>query len=147
MTHRTFWKGVPASVEREERKDAYQKELEAAYAQVNLKDRYRCWVTGSLLVKASADPWRVLTHHHLEERSANKQRRTDPSNIITLSLAVHRLVTRHALQLLTERGEKALTRRDLKWADWNRTIVPEGREPFILRADIRKPLLRRRRSS
>ena len=145
MSHQTFWKGVPASVERQERKDAYQLELEAAYAIVNVNDHYRCWATGTKLVKQSADPWRVLTHHHLEAQSQNKARRTDPSNIILLSLAVHRLVTRHALVLVTEAGEKPLNRRDLKYAEWDRTRIPVGREPIALRRDVTRPLPRGRR--
>lgn len=108
----------------------FERELKFAYGLVEQRESFRCLVTGLKLVRSTEDPWRLLTHHHIEARSLAKLRRTEPANIVLLSLAVHKLVTAGLLYLLTETFEKAERFDQIAVVAWNRARVKVGEEPI-----------------
>jgi hypothetical protein len=131
-----MWKPLPGFIAREDAATAFEKELKWAYGLAEKRAGWTCEVTGARLVRQSDDHYRVLTHHHLVPRSLDKRRRTDPSNILIVSLAVHKVITSGALWLLTAKHEKATTTRNYHHASWNRARVPKGTEPFTVKPNL-----------
>ena len=86
-------KGPPRYVERHQRKVAAEKALEACYAQVEVRDKGKCRVTGAYLQPGAVDPKVRREHHHLVKRSQDKLLIDDPANVILVSAEAHRLIT------------------------------------------------------
>jgi hypothetical protein len=137
MAHKTFWKtDTPIDVAKRVKRETFESDLRWAYGVVEKADKLRCHLTGQKLERSTADPWRCLTHHHLRERSLAKSRRTEPANIICISLALHRLVTGGALHILDSKGEPAYYRTDIDKVQWNRTRITKGKEPVRIKREL-----------
>lgn len=84
-------KGVPAVVERaEKRKTKAQQEKEFRDA-VWARDHSRSRASGKPLSRSGTDPRRVGEVHHVLKRSTHPEKRLDPSNGILLSREEHML--------------------------------------------------------
>ncbi|MEQ1726760.1 MAG: hypothetical protein ABL982_00150 [Vicinamibacterales bacterium] len=140
-----FPKPLPGALQRRTNRETLEDRINAAYRIVEVEQGMRDFVTGQKLVRQTFDPWKRLTHHHLENRSQAKSRRADPANIILLSLAIHKFVTSGALLLLTAGGVKALTVAELALVEWDRTRVKFGEEPVRVRPELLLPRRRARR--
>lgn len=99
---------TPVKVERHNRKAEREKALEEAYAAVDRRDGSRCWVTGKALSPGSVEPATRREHHHLAKRSTAKDRRADPTNIITVSALAHDLITRGWIVVEGTRADRPL---------------------------------------
>jgi hypothetical protein len=128
---RTFFKHdmTPASEERRERKKTKKDKLEAAYEEVDKRDGLKCWVTGKSLQRSGVGPELLLTRHHLDERSTSPERRHDVTNIISVSLQAHRLIT-HGW-LIVE-GTDASKKHSIRF-HWKADLDPKKR-PFVIRS-------------
>ena len=119
-------KGTALVVVRRRRRTRRGRALRLAYAAVDLRDESVCWVTGITLT-ADADDLRYRReHHHLAGRRVRPEWVNDPHHIITVSAAVHALITSKRLRVHGLDARESIT------FSWNRRFVPVGREPFPL---------------
>ena len=119
-------KGIPRDLAKGWKKAEFKKQMDAAYAVVNQRDGDRSRLTGIELRADHPNPKCRREHNHLEERSTNPARRTDPSNIFLCSTFEHKFITNNSIIIEgTDANEKLIFH-------WNRRIVPPGKEPFKL---------------
>jgi len=125
-------KGDSVAVVRHARRLWKRQRIADAYAIVDARDGRRCRLSGEALTAGHADMWKRLERHHLEPRSRSVMRQDDPENIVTLSLAAHRLIHSGALVLIDAQGEDTTHSSDIagfRWAAHGRPpkrIVREG---------------------
>lgn len=131
------WKGPafkhtqPLQVEvRKAKKVSAARRLAAAYADVDARDGKRCQVRGTRLLGDSADEWRQIDRHHLDEKSTAPERKFDPDNILTTSRAVHRLMQAHKLLAVDAKGEETTFVSKIAGFRWNERLVKKP--PFRL---------------
>ena len=130
----SLWKKPPDVVLKKARDKAEDREWRLLCQRVDARDKKRCQVRGTVLSAGAVDPWQALERHHLEARSRNRQRKFDIVNLWTVSRAIHQLIHAGALRVLDKAGEPATDVRQIRRLEWNRTILPEGKEPFRLHA-------------
>jgi hypothetical protein len=83
----------PRAITKAKRRAADEAALEAAYAEVDLRDGSICWVTGRYAVAGAPDRRVRREHHHLRGRNCAPEWVTDPDRIITVVKEVHDLIT------------------------------------------------------
>jgi hypothetical protein len=103
--------------------------LEKAYRQVEKREDHRCQVTGVTLFPMHRSDRLRREHHHIVGRRVKPEWRADAKRIVLVSAAVHALLTSKALLAV---GTDARTVR----FKWNEHIVPAGKAPFRLRAEV-----------
>jgi hypothetical protein len=85
--------------EKQARRADAETELRKCYASVDKRDHRVCRVSGLMLTAGAPDPRKRLERHHMVERSIDKTKIADPSNVITVSGFVHAQLTAHRLHL------------------------------------------------
>lgn len=85
-------KGEPGLITRHRRKVAAEAALKQAYADVDLRDGGRCWITGRYADPSSPDPRFRREHHHLKGRNVRPEWVTKPERIITVAREAHLLI-------------------------------------------------------
>jgi hypothetical protein len=123
-----FAKGDPLILVRRAKEKAEAAEWKRVCKKVDRRDKRICQVTGVYLEPEHVDRWQALERHHLEYRSQNRGRRHDWTNVWTVSRGVHQLIHAGALLVLARDGEKADDVRDIYTVEWNRDMVPKGKE-------------------
>lgn len=119
---------IPAVLARHWKKAEKASRLADAYAQVDARDQGCSVITGAWTDPGSPDPKRRREHHHLRGRNAAPELRENADYIVTVTAFEHQLIHAGAL---TYEGESARER--LIW-QWNRAMVPAGKEPFRLKS-------------
>lgn len=78
-------------VDQTSRRRANKAALDAAYAEVDLRDGPYCRVTGRYTQPGAVDARVRREHHHLAERSTSPELKYDPRNIVVICAEAHRL--------------------------------------------------------
>lgn len=81
----------PTVITKGQRRRIAQAALDAAYAEVDLRDGPYCRVTGRYTQSGHVDPRVRREHHHLDARSTAPDRIADPRNIVVVCVEAHRL--------------------------------------------------------
>lgn len=129
----SFPKGAPRALERHRKGVAKDAALESCYADVDKRDGKRCQVTGVSLTAGAVDEKRRLERNHLKPRSTAPESRADADNVLTVSAFVHALMQASALIAVDAKGRKTMRVSKIAGFQWNRRMVPAGKEPFRLK--------------
>ena len=86
-------KGEPRVAARHQRRKQASEALDAAYADVDVRDGGFCWVTGRYTQSGAPDARVRREHHHLKGRNVKPEWVTRPERIITVSAEAHDLIT------------------------------------------------------
>lgn len=84
---------VPGVVARHVRRKEKADRLDEAYADVDLRDKGICWVTGRHTQKAAVSPSIRRERHHLKGRRVMPEWRERPERILTTCKEAHDLIT------------------------------------------------------
>jgi len=103
-------------------------DLEAAYADVDLRDGPTSRISGRYTQAGAIDPRVRREHHHIRPRSTHPSLAADASNIFVCSSEEHQLI--HAGALIVE-GVDAC--KELRF-HWNYEICERGKEPFRIKS-------------
>lgn len=120
-------KGLPKVYRRSKKRNALKADLAKAYAEVDLLDGPHCRATGRYTTPGAVDPRVRREHDHLFPRSTHPELVTAITNIYVVCAEVHQLIHAGAIHV-----EGTDARRQL-FFHWNRAMVPEGEEPFLLK--------------
>lgn len=82
----------PRAITKAKKRTADKDDLDAAYAEVDLRDGGFCWVTGRYTVSGSPDRRNRREHHHLRGRNVAPEQVADSRNIITVCAEAHSLI-------------------------------------------------------
>lgn len=127
MPHVSFFKHdmVPSDVAKRQRRRDDAKALAEAYAEVDLRDGGRCWVTGAYT--GGVDPRTAREHHHLKGRNVRPEWVYKSERIITVTREAHRLIT---IGWIVVEGTDA--RKPIRF-HWAEHVTPTMR-PFQIRS-------------
>lgn len=124
-------RGIPKPLPRALTKGIKRREaeaaLEAAYADVDLRDGPFCRVTGRYTTPGAPDARVRREHDHIRPRSTHPDLVDDPKNIIVVCAEVHQLLHAGAIHIEGLDASKQL------FFHWNRDFVKPGQEPFRLK--------------
>lgn len=125
----TFFKHdmVPSAVARRQRRKAAQDALDAAYAEVDLRDGGWCWVTGRYTQSGAPDARVRREHHHLKPRSTAPEAKADAHNIITVTSEAHSLITAGWIVVEGTDARKAIR---FHW----RADIKASQKPFVIKS-------------
>lgn len=98
----------PRAIGKAKKRTADKDKLDAAYAEVDLRDGGFCWVTGRYTVGGSPDSRNRREHHHLRGRNAAPELVYEPFNIITTCADAHDLITSGHLVVEGEDARKPI---------------------------------------
>lgn len=84
---------TPRAVEKAQKRAADEKALAEAYADVDIRDGGRCWVTGRYTSPGAVDRRVRREHHHLKGRNVKPEWVTKPERMITVCAEAHQLIT------------------------------------------------------
>lgn len=124
-------KHKPAVLARHEKKTTKQAGLDAAYADVDKRDKKRCQVRGTPLTAGHVDEWRRLTRDHLGPRSTYPEDRANPDNILTASAGAHALLQSGALIPVDKKGQETRRVSQIAGYVWGPSVKTP---PFRLKA-------------
>lgn len=122
----------PAALERHDKQTEHDRKLAAAYLKVDDRDDSVCWVTGVKLKPGVRDDHFRREHHHLKGRNVMPEWVYRPERIITVSADVHKYLTCNALLPSAADARKPI------YFEWNPRMVDPKRQPFRLRASVRR---------
>lgn len=98
----------PRAIRKAKKRTADKERLDAAYADVDLRDAGICWVTGRYTVEGAIDSRSRREHHHLRGRNAAPELVYEPDNIITTCADAHHLITSGHLVVEGEDARKPI---------------------------------------
>ena len=120
-------KGEPRVAARHQRRKQASEALDAAYADVDVRDGGFCWVTGRYTQSGAPDARVRREHHHLQPRSTAPELRESPHNIITTCAEAHALITNGWIGVECTDARKAIR------FHWRADVKPSMR-PFQIRS-------------
>lgn len=121
-------KPEPRAITAREKRLEDEAALDAAYAEVDLRDGPYCRVTGRYTQAGAIDPRVRREHHHLEPRSLKPERIYDPTNIVVVCAEAHQLFKAQWLENEGVNATKPV------FFHWNRAFCKPGKEPFVIKA-------------
>lgn len=119
-------KGTPRSLAKGQKRREANAALDAAYAEVDLRDGPQSRITGRWTVPGAVDPRARREHDHIKPRSTHPELIADPRNIFVCTAEEHQLIHAGAIEI---EGDDAGS---LLIFHWNRKLVPPGKEPFVI---------------
>lgn len=123
-----FQKPQPRALTKGQKRREANAAIDAAYADVDLRDGPYSRVSGRYTQPGAVDPRVRREHHHIRPRGTHPELIAEPRNIFVCTAEEHQLI--HAGALVVEGTDAS---RVLRF-HWNREMVPRGKEPFEIKS-------------
>lgn len=120
-------KGIPRAIRKAKARREDSAALDAAYADVDLRDGPQSRISGRWTVSGAVDPRVRREHDHIRPRSTHPELIADPCNIFVCTAEEHQLIHAGALEV-----EGVDASKELRF-HWNRSMVAPGKEPFEIK--------------